>query len=238
MSEIPTLLDWTGNLGRGLALTVLVTVLGAVLMLVLSFALGLASRSDRTLLRGAARTVIEFFRGTSLLIQLWWLFFALPLLGIRFEPLLVAVVALGLNYGAYGSEVVRGALNAVPATQWEAATALSFSPWQRMRRVVWPQAIVLMIPPFNNLLIQLLKSTPLVLTISLVDLTAMGESFRNAGGNTLVIYGVLLAMYLALAYVMTFGLNLLEAAAKARLGRGGGWRDAVRNLHPAAGVQA
>jgi polar amino acid transport system permease protein len=227
MSEIPTLLDWTGNLWQGLGLTVLLTTLGALLMLLLSVVLGLASRSHRTWLRGGARVVIEFFRGTSLLVQLWWLFYALPLLGIRFDPLLVGVVALGLNYGAYGSEVVRGSLNAVPATQWEAATALSFSPWQRLRRVVWPQAVVLMIPPFNNLLIQLLKSTPLVFSISLLDLTAMGEAFRNAGGETLAIYGVLLAIYLALAYAMTFCLNVLEAAVKARLGRGGGWREAL-----------
>ncbi|MGH4020533.1 MAG: amino acid ABC transporter permease [Pseudonocardiaceae bacterium] len=238
MNDIPTLLDWTGNLTRGLGLTLVVTVLGAILMLLLSVVLGLAARSPRLWLRGTARTVVEFFRGTSLLVQLWWLFFALPLLGIRFEPLLVAVIALGLNYGAYGSEVVRGSLNAVPVAQWEAATALNMSHWQRMRRVIWPQALVLMIPPFNNLLIQLLKSTPLIYTISLVDLTAMGEAFRYAGGSTLAIYGTLLAIYLALAYAMTFVMSLLEAAAKARLGRGRGLRDALEVVRPAVEVKA
>ncbi|MDQ3154907.1 MAG: amino acid ABC transporter permease [Actinomycetota bacterium] len=239
MNDVPTLSDWTGNLLRGLELTVLLTVLGAILMLLVSVVLGLAARSDRLLLRGTARTVVEFFRGTSLLVQLFWLFFALPQLGLRFDPLLVGVLALGLNYGAYGSEVVRGSLAAVPAPQWEAATALSMSPWQRMRRVIWPQAVVLMLPPFNNLLIQLLKGTPLVITISLVDLFAMGDAFRTAGGNTLLMYLVVLpAIYLALAYTMTFGMNLLEVAAKARLGRGGGLRDAVANLRPGAEVRA
>lgn len=238
MNDVPTLSDWTGNLLRGLELTVLLTVLGSILMLLVSVVLGLAARSDRLMLRGAARTVIEFFRGTSLFIQLFWLFFALPQLGIRFEPLLVGVLALGLNYGAYGSEVVRGSLNAVPTAQWEAATALNMSPWQRMRRVIWPQAVVLMIPSFNNLLIQLLKGTPLVITISLVDLFAMGNAFRFAGGNTLLMYLVVLpAIYLALAYTMTFGMNLLETAAKARLGRGGGLRDAVINLRPGTEVK-
>ncbi len=239
MNDVPTLSDWTGNLLRGLEVTVLLTVLGSILMLLVSVVLGLAARSDRLMLRGAARTVIEFFRGTSLFIQLFWLFFALPQLGIRFEPLLVGVLALGLNYGAYGSEVVRGSLNAVPTAQWEAATALNMSPWHRMRRVIWPQAVVLMIPSFNNLLIQLLKGTPLVITISLVDLFAMGNAFRFAGGNTLLMYLVVLpAIYLALAYTMTFGMNLLETAAKARLGRGGGLRDAVINLRPGTGVKA
>lgn len=236
---VPTLSDWIPNLLRGLQLTVLLTVLGAILMLLVSVALGLASRSNRLVLRGTARTVIEFFRGTSLFIQLFWLFFALPQLGLRFDPLLVGVLALGLNYGAYGSEVVRGSLNAVPAAQWEAATALNMSPWQRLRRVIWPQAVVIMIPNFNNLLIQLLKGTPLVITISLVDLFTMGDFFRRAGGDVIVMYLVVLpALYLALAYAMTFVMNLLEARAKARLGRGGGIRDAVATLRPGTEVTA
>lgn len=239
MSGVPTLQDWIPNLLRGLELTVLLTVLGSILMLLLSVVLGLAARSPRLLLRGSARTVIEFFRGTSLVVQLFWLFYALPQLGLRFEPLLVGVLALGLNYGAYGSEVVRGSLNAVPRAQWEAATALNMSPWQRMRRVIWPQAVVLMLPPLNNLLIQLLKGTPLVITIALVDLFAMGEAFRTAGGDVYLMYLVVLpAIYLALAYTMTFGMNLLEAAAKARLGQGRGLRDALANLRPGAVVKA
>lgn len=236
--DVPTLADWIPNLWRGLQVTVLLTVLGAILMLLVSLVLGSASRSDRLWLRGSARTVIEFFRGTSLFIQLFWLFFALPQLGIRFEPLLVGVLALGLNYGAYGSEVVRGSLNAVPREQWEAATALSFSPWQRMRRIIWPQAVVLMLPAFNNLLIQLLKGTPLVITISLVDLFTMGDFFRRAGGDVLLMFLVVLpALYLALAYTMTFAMNLLEVAAKARLGQGAGVRAAIANLRPGSGVK-
>ncbi len=239
MNGVPTLQDWIPNLIRGLQLTVLLTVLGALLMLLVSLVLGLAARSNRLLLRGAARTVIEFFRGTSLFIQLFWLFFALPQLGLRFEPLLVGVLALGLNYGAYGSEVVRGSLNAVPREQWEAATALNLSRWQRMRRVVWPQAVVLMLPPFNNLLIQLLKGTPLVIAISLVDLFSMGEAFRLAGGNEILMYLVVLPiLYLALAYTMTFVMNLLEVAAKARLGQGRGVRDAFANLRPGTEAKA
>lgn len=239
MSGVPTLQDWIPNLLRGLQLTVLLTVLGALLMLLVSVVLGLAVRSNRLLLRGAARTVVEFFRGTSLFIQLFWLFFALPQLGLRFEPLLVGVLALGLNYGAYGSEVVRGSLNAVPKAQWEAATALNLSPWDRMRRVIWPQAVVLMLPPINNLLIQLLKGTPLVITIALVDLFTMGDFFRRAGGDVILMYLVVLpVLYLALAYTMTFVMNLLEVAAKARLGQGRGVRDAFANLRPGTEAKA
>jgi polar amino acid transport system permease protein len=163
--------------------------------------------------------VIEFFRGTSLLVQLFWLFYALPLLGYQLTPLEVGVVAFGLNFGAYGAEVVRGSINAVPTAQWEGATALSLSPSQRMRRVILPQALPLMIPPFGNLLIQLLKSTPLVFLITLTDLTTVAEQYRASVGNEAFIYGLLLVVYFLLAYVLTLGMRFLEARAKARLGR-------------------
>jgi polar amino acid transport system permease protein len=223
-----SIFDWTGNLLAGLRLTLLITVLGTILMIVLSVVLGLMARSQRILIRGIARTVIEFFRGTSLLIQLWWLFFALPLVGFKLDAILVGVLAFGLNYGAYGAEVVRGSINAVPTTQWEAARALNLSAWTRMRRVIWPQAIALMLPSMNNLFIQLLKSTPLLYSISLVDLMQMGESFRFAGGDATTEYLALMVIYFVLAYAITFLSGLAERAAKARLGQGGGIRDVFR----------
>src|SRR6266540_6861006 len=129
------------------------------------------------------------------------------------------VLAFGLNFGAYGAEVVRGSINAVPKPQWEGAIALSLSPFQRMRRVILPQAFPLMIPPFNNLLIQLIKSTPLLFVITLVDLTTVADQYRAAEGNEAFIFGLLLVIYFLLAYVSTLGMHLLEARAKARLGQ-------------------
>ncbi len=152
-------------------------------------------------------------------VQIFWLFFVLPQLGFRFQPLAVAVIALGLNFGAYGAEVVRGALNAVPKAQWEGAIALNLTPYQRMRRVIFPQALPLMIPPFNNLLIQLLKSTPLVFLIGLGDLTFIGDQYRDSLGNENFIFPLLLVIYFVLSYVLTLFMHLLEARAKARLGQ-------------------
>lgn len=230
MDGPPTLLDWTGNLWDGFQVTVLVTILGALLMFALSFVLGMMSRSEHLLVRGVARVVIEFFRGTSLLIQLFWLFFALPLLGIRLDPIFAGVLALGLNYGAYGAEVVRGSINAVPAPQWEAAIALNLSRWQRMRRVIWPQAVALMIPAMNNLFIQLLKSSPLLYAITVVDLLNRGEAFRFAGGNVAAIYTTLLVIYFLLAYFFTFLFSLAEMRAKAKLGRHEGVVSTLKQL--------
>ncbi|MEU1617947.1 ectoine/hydroxyectoine ABC transporter permease subunit EhuC [Streptomyces sp. NPDC005722] len=212
------------SLGAGLWVTVQATVLGAALALLLAFVLGFMARSRRLLVRGGARVVVEFFRGTSLYVQMFWLFFALPILGFKLVPLACAVVAFGLNYGAYGSEVVRGALDAVPAGQREAAVALSMTPWQRMRLVVLPQAWPQMIPPLGNLLIQLLKCTPLMSLITISDLTFQMDQLRSTTGDTATAYLLLLVVYFVLAYALTLAVNGLESVAKARLGQPAGGR--------------
>ncbi|MEU6933849.1 ectoine/hydroxyectoine ABC transporter permease subunit EhuC [Streptomyces sp. NPDC046374] len=210
------------RLGEGLLVTVEATVLGAAAALVLAYALGLLSRSARWPVRGGARVVVEFFRGTSLYVQLFWLFFALPILGFRLEPLACAVLALGLNYGAYGAEVVRGAIAAVPRAQSEAAVALGMGPGLRLRRVILPQAHALMVAPFKNLLVQLLKATPLLSLVTVPDLTFEIDQLRSATGDTAAAYLLLLVVYGALAMVLSLLMNALERAAKARLGQGWG----------------
>ena len=98
------------------------------------------------------------YKKPSEVVQLFWIFFALPLLtGVHLVPLWAGIIVTGLNGGAYGAEIVRGAVQSVPRAQYEGATALSFTPAQRMWRVILPQAFIEMLPPFNNLFIQLLK---------------------------------------------------------------------------------
>jgi polar amino acid transport system permease protein len=212
---------WVDAVIRGIGITILVTVLGAAGALVVAFVFGFLSRAQRVWPRFVARVFIEFFRGTSLLVQLWWLFFVLPLppFLIIVDPLAAGVLAFSLNFGAYGAEVVRGAINAVPKAQWEATIALNMSPYERMRRVILPQAVVGMIPPFTNLLIQLLKSTPLVFTITIIDLTAVTRAYRDAEGNDLFIFTVSLVLYFVLAYALTLIMNALEARAKTAIGQ-------------------
>ncbi|MGW5398044.1 ectoine/hydroxyectoine ABC transporter permease subunit EhuC [Streptomyces sp. NPDC003952] len=207
------------SVGEGVAVTLLATALSGAVALIVAFAFGLLTRSSRLLVRGPSRFAVEFFRGTSLYVQLFWLFFALPVLGFRLEPMACAVVAFGLNFGAYGSEVVRGALKAVPRTQWEAAVALGMSPRQRMVRVVMPQAWVQMIPPFGNLLIQLLKATPLLSLITIADLTFEMDQLRSLTGSTAQAYLAVLVIYYAIAAVLNSFMRAAESAAKTRLGQ-------------------
>jgi polar amino acid transport system permease protein len=217
---------WVDDFILGIGITILVTVLGAIGALVVALVFGMMSRAKSVPPRFVARVFIEFFRGTSLLVQLFWLFFVLPQFGWIMAPLAVGVLAFSLNFGAYGAEIVRGAINAVPKAQWEATIALNMTPYERMRRVILPQALVGMIPPFNNLLIQLLKSTPLVFTITIIDLTAVANAYRSAEGNTFFIFTLSLVVYFVLAYALTLSMNAVERRAKAAIGQ----REARRRL--------
>ena len=212
VDELPQVVD-------GLRVTLEATVLGSALALVLSFALGLMAGSRLLVVRGVSRAVVEFFRGTSLYVQLFWFYYAMPqLTGYELTPLFCGIVAFGLNFGAYGSEVVRGAVNSVPRGQYEAAVALNMTPLHRMRKVILPQAWVQMIPPFSNLLIQLLKATPLLWLITAADLMTVIQMIRDRTGETLTAYLTLLAAYFVIAYALTLLMNLLERHAKRRLG--------------------
>jgi polar amino acid transport system permease protein len=204
---------------EGAGFTLLFTVVGAIAAIVISFAFGFMALSHSVLVRGSARVVVEFFRGTSLVIQLLWLAFVLPQLGIRLELWVAAVVALGFNFGAYGSEVVRGALNAVPKAQWEATVALGLGRVQRMRRVILPQALPEMIPPFGNLWIQILKSSSLLFLISITDLTFQFQDLRYTVGS-LASFSLALVVYFLFAQVLVAITRLIERRASARLGRG------------------
>ncbi|WP_375154294.1 ectoine/hydroxyectoine ABC transporter permease subunit EhuC [Nocardia cyriacigeorgica] len=221
----------------GIVVTLQLTLGGALLAFLIALVLGTVVRVRNLALRGTSRVLIEFFRGTSLLVQIFWLFYVLPLFGYQLEPVFCGILALGLNYGAYGAEVVRGALNAVPRTQWEAAVALNFSPWQRLHRVLFPQAWALMVPPLTNLLIHLLKGTAVASYITLQDLTFEINKLRQSTGDTLFSFGVGLVIYFVLAYVLTLVMNLVETRAKSKLGRGPTLKEMLR-LAPDEPVEA
>lgn len=203
-------LDLLPVLIRGAGITIQLTLVSAALALGMALVAGLARLSPLWPLRFVAGLYVEVFRGTSVLVQLFWFYFALPLFGIRLDAFTAGVLALGLNVGAYGAEVVRGAIRSVPKGQTEAAIALNFTPWQRMRRVILPQAFVLMLPPFGNQLIELLKATALVSLITIPEMTFQGLTLRQTTGRTNEIFLWLLVLYFAVAYPLTLGVRWIE----------------------------
>ncbi|RRR99096.1 ectoine/hydroxyectoine ABC transporter permease subunit EhuC [Glycomyces terrestris] len=207
--------------GEPLLVTVGVTAASAALALVLAFALGLMTASRRLAVRAPARVFVEFFRGSSVVVQLFWFAYAMPVvLGVQFDHLIAAgVIALGLNYGAYCSEVVRGAIAAVPQGQLEASVALNLTPLQRMRLVVLPQAWPEMIPSLCAFAIMLLKASALVSVIGILDITWLaGLIGKQPGQDRLLHYAVVLVIYFVLAWLIWTGMRALERRAKRGLG--------------------
>ncbi|PAK50759.1 ectoine/hydroxyectoine ABC transporter permease subunit EhuC [Paenibacillus sp. 7541] len=201
---LPTLL-------KGAEITVIVALLSAVLAIVAAFIAGLGRLSKLWIVRTVMAVYVEVFRGTSLLVQLFWLYFALPFIGIELPKMAAAVLAIGLNFGAYGSEIVRSAILAVPKGQWEAAVALNMKPWQRMWNIILPQASLRMLPPFGNQLVELIKSTSLVYFITMADLTYQAMVLRNNYISwTTEILILLLLMYFVMATLVSVGVKLLE----------------------------
>jgi polar amino acid transport system permease protein len=206
----------------GLPGTVIAAVGGIAVTIVLAFVAGLALRSENPVARGISRVYVEFFRGTSEVVQLFWIYFVLPVLvGIQLVPLFAGVLVLGLNHGAYGAEIVRGAVGSVPKAQVEGAKALSLSPRDILRRVVLPQAVVEMLPSFNNLFIQLLKSTAILSFIVVSEVTERGIQVLvpNFGDDIVLIFVVMLLIYLVLALLITAVMRWLERIGARRLGR-------------------
>jgi polar amino acid transport system permease protein len=213
---------WLSILNQGLSYTLIATIGGIALTIVLSLVAGLALLSPVKWVRVVSRIYVEGLRGTSEVVQLFWIFFALPVLvGFEFIPIWGGVAVLGLNHGAYGAEIVRGAVQSVPKAQYEGALALSLSPAQRMRRVILPQAVAEMIPPFNNLFIQLLKSTAILSFVFIPEITRQATEVLVPNFNPWVIqiYLLLLLYYLVLSLIITSVMRLLERTVAARLGR-------------------
>ena len=204
---------------RGVGVTVQYTIMGALGAFVLAFVFGLMALSPWVAIRGLARTIVEFFRGTSLLVQLLWLYYALPLVGFQLTEMAAATLGLALNFGAYGSEIVRGAIVSVPKAQWEATVALSLSPIQRMRRVILPQAIPEMLPPFGNLLVQMLKGSSLLYLISVTELTFEVQELRKDIGS-LPAFGIALVVYFLMAQAFLVLMRWWEQRASVKVGRG------------------
>lgn len=195
---------------QGAEVTAVLTVISGVLGAVLALSSGVGKLSKVWAIRALSNVYIEIFRGTSLLVQLFWLFFALPIIGISLSPITAGILGLGLNIGAYGAEVVRGAIQAVPKGQYEASIALNLTARQTMRRVIFPQALREMIPPFGNLAIQNLKDSSLVSLITISDLTFRAENLRNLTLQSQPIFLITLLMYFAMALVIMVFMRWLE----------------------------
>ncbi|MGR4000380.1 MAG: ectoine/hydroxyectoine ABC transporter permease subunit EhuC [Alphaproteobacteria bacterium] len=204
---------------RGATVTIKVAVLSILLFYLMAFLAGIGRLNKSRIIRWSSAVYVEVFRGTSLLVILFWLFFVLPEFGVILSPLVAAVLGMGLNYGAYGAEVVRGAILSVPRGQWEASVALNIPPWKRMLRIILPQAILVTIPGLSNLTIELIKATALVAAVTLVDITFASVQQNQIHFRTIDIFVVTIILYYCLAQFVRFGGGMLEVRASRHLAK-------------------
>ena len=203
-SILPTLLE-------GLVVTLQASLAGFAVALVLGLLMALARRSDNAWISAPVGAFVEFIRSTPLLVQLFFLFYVLPHTGIRLPPFVVGTVALGMHYGTYMSEVYRAGIDAIGSGQWEAATALNFSPADTWTRIILPQAIPPMIPALGNYLVAMFKESAQLAAITVTELLLTGRiigtrEFRFLEPITLV--GVL---YFLISYPSSLLVQRLEA---------------------------
>ena len=208
------------RMADGTVLTVVQFLLATVVAVVVAVLFGLMRLSRNPGVRSVATVYIEIFRGTSLLVQLFWIFFVLPLFGLNLDKFVAGFLAVGLNMGAYGAELVRGAIRAVPKGQWEAAVALNMTDRKRMWRVILPQALVIMLPPWGNLVIEILKGTALVALISVADLMFEVRQINIATFLSVQAFGTALIVYYVLArFFVTPVMRALERFMSRKIGR-------------------
>lgn len=221
LTYIEFLQTYGGKFVGGTATTLVQFGLATAVSIAVALTFGLMRLSASRIVRGAATCYIEFFRGTSLLVQLYWIFFVLPLFGIALDKFAAGFLAIGLNMGAYGAELVRGAILAVPKGQWEAAIALNMSRSKRMWRVILPQALVIMLPPWGNLMIEILKGTALVALISVADIMFEARQINISTYLSAQAFGTALILYYIIARLLVTPLmRLAERKMAKRMGMG------------------
>jgi cystine transport system permease protein len=200
---------------QGLTSTLLLGVVSFILGSALGALIALARISGVQMLRGAAIVYVSIFRGTPLLIQILLIYFGLPQIGIRLEPVPSAILALTLFSAAYLSENFRGGILGVDAGQWEAANSMGMPYWRTMRRIVFPQAIRIATPAVGSRFIALMKDTSLASVVTVVELTRVAESIGSSTFRYMEAFFVIGAVYWVINTLLSAGQGVLER----RMGR-------------------
>jgi glutamine transport system permease protein len=209
--------DWAGvidfipQLMTGLYYTLLISVLGLLIGFILGAVFGMGRVAKNKIIYGISTVYIEVIRGTPVLVQAIWIYFALPLIiGMNIESILAGVIVIAINSGAYIAEIVRGAVQSIEKGQMEAGRSLGLDHGQTMRYIIWPQAFKRMIPPLGNQFIISIKDTSLLSVILVPELIFQGRLIAANHFNAVEIYTTVAAFYLVITLSLSLVLRLLE----------------------------
>jgi len=208
---LPRLLVATGN-------TLLAAGLGYAIAVVLGLVLALAQRTPSRAFTMVVREMVEFIRSTPLVLQIFFVFYVAPQFGIRLSPWTAGMIAIGLHYAAYLSEVYRGGLESVPKGQWEAATSLNLSTARTYFRVIIPQAMPPSLAGMGNYLVGILKDTPMLSVIGVAELMHTANAIGSETYRFLEPYTMVGVIFLALSLPTAAAIRLFEAWLRRKLG--------------------
>jgi polar amino acid transport system permease protein len=200
---MPTLL-------QGLTITLIASVLGAIVAAIVGMVFAVLRRSPVAVVSKTTGFVVEFIRGTPLLVQLYFIFYVLPDIGIRLPALVAGVIGLGLHYGTYTAEVYRSGIENVPRGQWEAAKAANLTERQTWIHVILPQAIPPMIPALANYLVAMFKETPLLSAITVLELMNQAKSVANSSYRYIEPITMVGVFFLIMSLISVIVLRWLE----------------------------
>jgi polar amino acid transport system permease protein len=199
------------SLLQGAALTIAVSLLAFVLALIFGLAFGIARISRVAPVRGMAACYIQFIRGTPLLLQLFFIYYVLPYVGIVLTPFISGVIGLTMNYAAYMAEVFRSGIQAIPKGQWEAGSSVGMSRQLLMRRIILPQAIRIIVPALGNFFVSIFKDSALVSVITLRDLMFSGQLLASATYKHFEIFTMVAVIYFLISYPTAKFVEWVEA---------------------------
>jgi polar amino acid transport system permease protein len=214
--DVEFIQEWGPYIVGGTGTTILVCVVSMALATVLAIVGGIARLSPNPIASGLAGLYVSLVRGTPLLVQIYFIYLALPQVEIRLDALTAGILALGFNYGAYMSEVVRAGIQAVPRAQREAAESLGMPERAIMRRIVLPQAVRIVIPAIGNDFVAMIKDSALISTISVTELLWRAEAVGTQKFRTLQAILIAAAVYWAL----TIGFSFFQQRLERRMARG------------------
>ncbi|MFS0727139.1 ectoine/hydroxyectoine ABC transporter permease subunit EhuD [Paenibacillus sp. 1P07SE] len=203
-SVLPLLLDVIGT-------TLLATLFGFLIACTFGMLLAVLGRSRFRIIRMAVTGFIEFVRNTPLLVQLFFLYYALPLsFGITMTAFMTGIIGLGLHYSTYLAEVYRSGIDGVEKGQWEAARALNFSKQQTWTRIILPQAVPPILPIMGNYLIVVFKETPLLAAITVMELLSRAKNIVSRDWRPTEPYTLVGILFLIISLLLAALVSLLE----------------------------
>ncbi|WP_407552876.1 ectoine/hydroxyectoine ABC transporter permease subunit EhuD [Streptomyces sp. Pv4-95] len=202
--------DFLPTFWKGVLVTLQALALGSLIAFALGLVWALAQRSSLKVVRWPVTAITEFVRNTPLLVQLFFLYYVMPEWGITLTAMVTGVIALGLHYSTYTAEVYRAGIDGVPAGQWEAATALSLPRSRTWIAVILPQAIRRVVPALGNYVIAMLKDSPMLFAIGVLEMLGEARQFSSATFQTVEPYTVVGIAFILIAYPASLLLRALE----------------------------